>query len=427
MTHSNALPLWRYLIAYLLGTVFFLYAFIQRVSPSVMTEEWMRDFAIGGAGIGILSGMYFYSYAAIQLPVGIMIDRFGPRKLMSVSASICALASLAFAYSDSLMFASMNRVLIGGTVAFAFVGTLSIASLFFPARRFALLTGILMSVGMIGAIVGQAPLRYLLELSGWRFIYLLLALFALVLGLCIWLAVPRRPAQYRAASRAASLAAAPAPAVFSGLRGVVANRDSWYCAIIGFGSSATMLAFGGLWSVPWLTTTVGLTNTTAAAIASTMFAGVALSSPFAGWLSDTLGRRKPILTAGMTVLFVALVVIVYGGVTAPWALTLLFLMAGLGTGTMGITFGLSKELNEPAHSATAMGFINMWVVGSGAVMQPLIGWMLDRQWTGELISGARVYTNASYQWAFCALIVSVAAAIVCTLLVREPLSGATVK
>jgi len=224
--------------------------------------------------------------------------------------------------------------------------------------------------------VGQAPLRYLLELSGWRFIYLLLALFALVLGLCIWLAVPRRPAQYRAAS----LAAAPAPAVFSGLRGVVANRDSWYCAIIGFGSSATMLAFGGLWSVPWLTTTVGLTNTTAAAIASTMFAGVALSSPFAGWLSDTLGRRKPILTAGMTVLFVALVVIVYGGVTAPWALTLLFLMAGLGTGTMGITFGLSKELNEP-----------------------------------------------SYQWAFCALIVSVAAAVVCTLLVREPLSGATVK
>jgi len=84
----------------------------------------MRDFAVGGAGIGILSGMYFYSYAAIQLPVGIMIDRFGPRKLMSVSASICALASLAFAYSESLMFASMNRVLIGGTVAFAFVGTL---------------------------------------------------------------------------------------------------------------------------------------------------------------------------------------------------------------------------------------------------------------------------------------------------------------
>ncbi len=423
---TATLPAWRYLVAYLLGTLFFLYAFIQRVSPSVMTDEWMRDFAIGGAGIGILSGMYFYSYAAIQLPVGILIDRFGPRKLMSVAAGICAAASLGFAYSELLVSASFYRVLIGGTVAFAFVGTLSIASLFFPARRFALLTGVLMSVGMVGAIVGQAPLRYLLELSGWRFIYMLLAVFALALSLLIWFAVPRRPVQSLADTKTGDTTG-KASSLFTGLRGVVANRDSWYCAVIGFGSSATMLAFGGLWSVPWLTTTLGLSNTTAAAIASTMFAGVALSSPLTGWLSDTLGRRKPILTVGMTVLLVALVIIVYGGVSAPWALALLFLITGMGTGTMGITFGLAKELNEPEHSATAMGFINMWVVGSGAVMQPLIGWMLDRQWSGELAAGARVYSSMSYQWAFCALIVSVVAAVICTLLVREPNRRAIVK
>jgi len=114
-------------VAFTLGTLFFGYAFIQRVSPSVMTNELMRDFSVGGAALGSLSAFYFYAYASIQLPVGMLTDRFGPRKLMSVAAALCALASLGFAFSYSLLAASVGRALIGGTVAFAFVGTLAIA------------------------------------------------------------------------------------------------------------------------------------------------------------------------------------------------------------------------------------------------------------------------------------------------------------
>ena len=157
-----------------------------------MTDELMRDFSVGGAALGSLSAWYFYTYASIQLPVGILIDRFGPRKLVGVTMGLCALVSIGFAMSDSLLSASIARAFIGGTVAFAFVGTLTIAGYWFAPKRFAMLTGILMSVGMMGAILGQAPLRYAVEQLGWRETTIVLAGVAVVLGVLLFLVTPNR-------------------------------------------------------------------------------------------------------------------------------------------------------------------------------------------------------------------------------------------
>ena len=181
------------IVAFVLGTLFFGYAFIQRVAPSVMTGELMRDFAVGGAALGSLSALYFYAYAAIQLPVGMLTDRFGPRKLMSAAAALCALATLLFARSDSLFIASLGRALIGATVAFAFVGTMAIAGYLFSAARYAMLAGVLQTVGMCGAIFGQAPLRQLIETLGWRGTMGTLSTLALLLAIALFVLVPRRP------------------------------------------------------------------------------------------------------------------------------------------------------------------------------------------------------------------------------------------
>lgn len=172
--------------------VFFSYAFIQRVAPSVVTDELMRDFSVGAASLGILSGAYFYTYAALQLPVGLLTDRYGPRKLMAGAAIVCALASLGFANSETLLVASFYRALIGGAVAFGFVGTLSIITQFFSPGRFALLAGLVQSMGMIGAIAGQAPLRVLVESRGWQETFLWLSLVGIALGILLFIIVPRR-------------------------------------------------------------------------------------------------------------------------------------------------------------------------------------------------------------------------------------------
>lgn len=401
----------RAVAAYTLGTLFFGYAFTQRVAPSVMTAELMRDFAVGAAALGSLSAFYFYSYAAIQLPVGMLLDRFGPRKLLAAALVVCAFASVGFAYSESLPAASIGRLLIGGSVAFGFVGTLTIAGYWFPSNRFVMLSGILTTVGMLGGMLGQAPLRLAVESVGWRSTVLCLAAIAIVLASAIFLVVPHRSREQLRRTRNTN--------PFAGLKSVLAKRQSWYCAAVGFGPSATLLGFAGLWAVPWLSTVKHFATTEAAGIASAVFLGWAVSAPAVGWLSDKMGRRKPLLYAGLSVNLLSLVVIVFSGTGNAFLLTALFFLNGASGCVMVIVFGCMRELNAPENNATALAMLNMFVVGAGAVMQPLVGWLLDVNWLGAMVEGARVYEESAYATALLAIVAANLLALICCFPMQE--------
>jgi MFS family permease len=399
------------IIAFALGTLYFGYAFVQRVSPSVMTTELMRDFAVGGAALGSLSAFYFYAYASIQLPVGMLTDRFGPRKLMSFAAALCAIASIGFGLSDSLLAASIGRALIGVTVAFAFVGTLAIAGYWFKPSQYALLAGLLQTVGMGGAIFGQAPLRQLVESIGWRDTMNLLALLALLLAILLFKRVPMRSSKQKQRTARAG--------VLQGLRAVTINPQTWICALIGFGMSGTMLAFGGLWGVPWLNTVHGYSTTEAAGITSMLFVGWAIFSPLAGWASDRTGRRNLILRLGSLTALLATACLVYLTPDNSAVLMALIFVIGAGGSSMTVCFGSVKELNDINYASTSLGLMNMCVVGAGAVMQPLIGWLLDLNWDGTMQAGARIYAAGNYSTAFFSLLVINCAALAGSLLLRE--------
>ena len=399
------------IVAFGLGTLFFGYAFVQRVSPSIMTDELMREFAVGGAALGSLSAFYFYAYASIQLPVGMLTDHFGPRKLMSFTAALCALASIVFALSDSLLMASLGRALIGGTVAFAFVGTLAIAGYWFRPAQYAMLAGLLQTVGMSGGIFGQAPLRQLVEGIGWRDTMNVLAAVALALALLLFLLVPKRSsAQKRHESQ---------PGILQGLHAVMSNPQTWICSIIGFGMASSMLALGALWGVPWLSSVQGFGKTEAAAITSTLFVGWAIFSPFWGWLSDRIGRRNIIQRIGAVIVLAALATLIYATPQNRGLLMGLMFLAGTGGSAMTVCFGSVRELNDINYSSTSLGLMNMCIVGSGAVMQPLIGWLLDLGWDGQLIDGARIYSEAAYRNAFVSLLAMNLAALIAGLFLRE--------
>ena len=399
------------IVAFSLGTLFFGYAFVQRVSPSVMTGELMRDFAVGGAALGSLSAFYFYAYASIQLPVGMLTDHFGPRKLMSFAAALCALASIGFAFSDSLLTASVGRALIGGTVAFGFVGTLAIAGYWFKPAQYAMLAGLLQTVGMSGAIFGQAPLRQMVESIGWRGTILVLALVALIIALLLFWLVPLRSSEQKQHRKQHG--------VLKGLKAVTTNPQTWLCSLIGFGMAATMLAFGGLWGVPWLNNVHGYTITEAAAVTSMLFVGWAIFSPVFGWASDRMGRRNIILLVGSITALVSLAILVfYTPENTPLLMTLIFFLGAAGS-AMTVCFGSVKELNDANYSSTSLGLMNMCIVGSGAVMQPLIGVLLDLNWSGEMLAGARVYSSSDYTLAFSSLLLVNLAALIATLFLRE--------
>lgn len=382
-----------------LGATLFCYGFFQRVAPSVMIDPLMRDFAVSGAVLGNLSAFYFYAYASLQIPVGLMVDRWGPRRMLAFGATLCALGTLVFATAESLLVAYAARLMVGAGAGCSFVGTLKLATNWFPASRFAQLTGLTMMAGMIGGIGGQAPLAALVELAGWRGALLGSGALGLALALSIWLIVRDSPN----GTNTEAAASDTAKSLLKGLGEVFSLPRNWMICLVGASMTAPMLSFAGLWGVAWLMQTGGMARAEAAATTSLLLIGWAAGSPLAGYVSDRLGRRKLPLLLGALLGLACLSALLYLRPGGPFA-ALLFLLAGVGLGAMAICFAMMREINPAENTGAAYGFLNGCVVGTGAIFQPLIGALLDSGWDGKEIDGARLYSEATYETAFSVLV-----------------------
>jgi len=174
-----------------------------------------------------------------------------------------------------------------------------------------------------------------------------------------------------------------------------------------------------LWAVPWLNNVKSFPTSQAAGIASAVFLGWAVAAPVVGWLSDRIGKRKPLLYAGLMINLISFVSIIFVSIEDTSILTALFFLNGLSGSVMVISFGAMREHNAPENNATALAMLNMFVVGSGAVMQPLVGWMLDLNWQGGVLNGVRIYSESAYSSALLLIVAGNVLAIVCTFMLRE--------
>jgi len=362
-----------------------------------MVEELMREFDVGAAVLGNLSAFYFYIYAGIQIPVGLLLDRYGPKRLLPTAAAVCGLGALVFGMAGSLTLAYAGRTLIGLGAAFTWVGVLTIVTLYFPPSRFARFVGLAQMLGMVGAIFGQAPLAAAVAEFGWRSTLMGAAGFGLALALLLWLSLEEQP-------KSEIGSGAGGPGALAGLRHVMRNPETWYCALYGAAMTAPALSFIGLWGVPWLVQVHGLGRTEAGTLMSLGFVGFGIGAPLMGWLSDRSGRRRlvMVLASGCAVITLAALLYVPG---LPMVLrTALIMLHGVAGGAMVVGFAAAREHNPPETSGAAYGLVNTFTIGSGAVFQPLIGFVLDHAWDGRMTAGARHYGAEAYELAFATLI-----------------------
>ena len=401
---SSILPL----LGWFTGALFFGYAWVLRVAPSVMVDELMAEFAVGGAVVGHLSAAYYYGYAGMQIPVGVLLDRFGPRRLMTVAALVCAAGSVLFATGSSLTAVSLGRFLIGASAAFSFVGSLAVASRWFPPDRFAILSGLAMAMGMVGGVFGQAPLRLAVEASNWRTASLYLALGGVLLALAAFVTVRDK---WRGKGGVGAVA--------SGLARVARDPQTWLISLAGLGTSAPLLGFAGLWGVPFLETSYGLSRTAAASLTSTIFVGWAVGAPLFGSLSDRIGRRRAPLLVGLSLETAALAALVAVPGWSVSAMTALCFCIGFFGASQVICYALIKETHQAQLSGTGIGFVNGMVTGAGALLQPLCGWLLDLVWTGKSLAGVRIYEPDQYRLALSALIACGVLGLLCLFAVKE--------
>lgn len=398
-----------------LGACCFGYAFFHRVTPSVTVSDLMREFAVGAAVLGNLSALYFYTYAGLQIPVGVMIDRWGARAMIAISVTLAAAGGLLFGLAPGIYPAYAARLLIGAGSAVAFVGTLTLVSRWFPPHRFAFLSGMTMMVGLAGGITSQGPLAHVVDLIGWRNMQLAGAAFGFALALAVWLVVRNTPGPRlrRPASDDGR------PALLATLAAVLVRPRIWNIALVAAAMSGPMLAFGGLWGVPYLMQRYGLERPDAAFCTSLLFIGWAVGAPLAGWLSDHVGLRKTPLLLAASLPLLAMVVLFFGPDISLTAASAIIFFIGLTSSMMVLCFALGREISRPETHGSVTGFVNAFTVGSGALLQPIIGLMLDLQWDGAMAEGVRIYTVEAYNTAFLSLIASGVLGLVCASMVPE--------
>lgn len=397
----------------------YLVGFFQRVAPAVMVHELMTDFGIGAAILGNLSATYFYAYAAMQIPSGLLADAIGPRRLSAAAALIASIGILLFALAPNIWLAYLGRFLIGGSVAVAFVACMKLAGHWFPTNRFATITGVALLLGNFGGILAGVPLAQAITLFGWRASMLASSLVTFAGALLIWLVVRDDPSE-RGYTSFAHATASPQQGLppITALKMVVGERDTWLLFLAAGFSSAPLLTFAGLWGVPYLTQIYGLERSQAALLTSTMLLAWAIGGPSLGALSDRIQRRKPpyLLANAATALLWGIFLFAD---LPRFLLYPLFAAIGFTSGGLIIGFAFAREANHPAVAGTVGGVVNMSILGFAAILQPLLGAILDRSWDGALVAGVPVYSAQAYFSAFAWLFACALLSVVALLPVRD--------
>jgi MFS family permease len=389
--------------------IFFFYAFILRVAPAVMVDDLMREFSVGAAVLGNLSAVYLYIYAGLQIPVGLFIDRHGLKNLIACACAVTGIGAIVFAFAETVTMAYVGRFLIGAGAAFSFVGALNMAARWFP-NRFAVLGGWAQMLGSAGGFVGQAPLGLAIATFGWRSTNIGLGVAGLILAGLLFVTV-RDPAQIRKADGISTMA---------GFKIVASNKQTWLASVGAGGLTGTLLAFGGLWGVPFLMTVRGLSKPEAAALVSVCFVGWAIAAPLLGWISDRLGKRRPIVILGTSVALLSTGALILWPNMPEILLIVTLAVQGGFSASMILCFAIAKESNAPELSGASLGLINTFAVGGGAILQPLVGLILDFRWDGAMLAGARTYAMDDYRFGLAVLPVFCAISLAAAILMKEP-------
>lgn len=373
-------------IMWILGVSFYAFSYFLQVSPSVMKQELMSEFAINATAFGNLAAFFFYTYALMQIPVGMFFDRFGIRKTLTIAIFICVSGCLIFGISYSIVTANVGRILMGIGCAFAPIATLAIINTWFPKKYFALLAGLMLTLGMLGAVAGEAPLLLLMKGIGWRHSILSLAIVGIFLAVFVWIIVRNHP------KTTESSMTSP----FQGLTSILANQQSWLLSIYAGLMFVAIPGFAGLWGIPFLSQTYFFSQETSATIVSLIFIGFAIGSPFFGWLSDYIHRRKLPMYIGTIGVLITMIVVISVPELSKITLSILMLLIGIFSSGFTTALATIKEVNHPESSATALGLMNLFNTLLGVAPQPVIGFMLDYLSAGEKHPNTQIFSAQQY-------------------------------
>lgn len=388
------------LLIYCVLAVSYMLVFFHRIAPGVVAADLMHAFNTTGAALGSLAAIYFYVYAAMQIPAGVLADTLGVRRAGSVGALVAGIGSLLFALASTFSAAVAGRFFVGLGVSVVFVGFMRANADWWSERQYGFISGLTVFLGNIGAILAAAPLAAMLAIASWRTIFFVIGVFSIAIAVLTYLVVRDRPEDMGFPSLR-EMEGQPSHAARSqhwwhDLLKVLRNPEIWPGFFASFGLGGSALAFVGLWGVPFLTDVYGLAREEASVYPTLMLATFAVGCVLFGLLSDRIGRRKPVLTAAClacALSWLSLVALPWG---PGWSGLALFALLGFSTGGFIVTFGAAKEVVPPSIAGMGIAVVNTGSFLGAAVVQPAFGALLDLTWDGTVVNGVRKYAAGDY-------------------------------
>ncbi|MDF1645727.1 MAG: MFS transporter [Legionellaceae bacterium] len=407
-------------VIWIISAGFLFYKYLLQVSPSVMTHDLMQAFQVSGAGLGHLSAFYFYAYLVMQIPVGVMIDRYSPRLLTTTAIFVCSLATFLFSQTETLWLACLSRALMGMGSAFAAVSCFKLAAVWFTPKRFAFVSGLFMTAAMLGAVGGQMPLALLVQYKGWRDALSIVGMLGMLLGGVYYLVLRDKPQMIEDTHQ-------PKEPWIALLKKIIFNSQTWALSLYSGLAFAPVSVFGGLWGVPFLETAYELSRTDAAVAISCIFIGFAAGAPFWGWLSDYVQRRKPVLFCGTFVALLCLLIVLYSSALSLLVLTMILFCFGFSASGFFTSFAMIRETFPLALAATVLSIMNTFNSLFEALFEPLIGVILDWVWDGAVVNHVPQFSIVGYHLSLLLLPISLVLSLASLTFIDETFCGAKTK
>ena len=394
--------------------------YFHRLSPAVLAVDMMQDLQAGGTLTGLLGAAYFYPYAVMQLPAGLLSDSWGSRKTITFFFGVAFLGSIVLGMAPSPFWAILGRTLVGLGVGMLFVPTMKVLAEWFNAKEFAHMVGILMAMGGIGSLIAASPLVFLSTHIGWRLSFVFVGVFTLVLAILVWFIVRDRPEEFGWPSPAKQSDSHPRPiSLKKSLGRVITLPHFWPLAAWFFFDCAIFFSFIGLWGGPYLMHIYNMSRVQAGQILSMMAIGMIIGSPLLSYLSASVFQaRKPvIILCSIIMLGITAILAFFTGQIPVLGLYLICLGFGVfASAVVVIGFTMNKELFPVQMAGTATGLVNLFPFAGGAVFQPVLGYLLERQ---GLVGDA--FTLNGYRQAFLTLFGCAVILVVVSFFLKETL------
>jgi len=378
---------------FILLSALFTFSMFYRSTNAIIAPDLTKALHLNAEKLGILGGAFFYSFALLQFPMGMLLDRIGPRIIITVFSLIGAFGAFIFAFAHSFITAFIGRVLIGAGMASVLMGSLKVFVLKFPQDKFALLSGTIIAIGTLGNILATSPLAYLNSIIGWRQTFIWAGIFNVALSLLVFISLSHNPSNHQIPSSDDSSAHKN---IGETIKHLLGDLSFWQIGAIAFFRYGTFVALQGLWLGPYLMDIKGYTPVEAGNILMMVSLGMVAGSPVAGHLVERFHSVKRVILSALSMYVITLIPLTgIWEIQSPLIFSILFFTLGFFSGFGMLTYTHIKGLFPLTMSATAIAGVNFFTMAGGAFFMQLLGSMLE-----FFVGTGRCYASQAYHYAF---------------------------